>query len=73
MTYHLQLNEMQGPEMSYLGIALSAASASSWIAAVVVLLVGAVAFEWARRRFVPVWGRIQEEIERESRQREAAA
>ncbi|MEP7282459.1 MAG: branched-chain amino acid ABC transporter permease [Rubrivivax sp.] len=73
MVYHLQLNEVAGPEMTYLGVPLNAAGRGSWIGAAVVLLVGAVAVEVARRRFVPVWGRVQSEIQREIKRREAAA
>ncbi|MEO7243668.1 MAG: branched-chain amino acid ABC transporter permease, partial [Rubrivivax sp.] len=73
MVYHLQLNEVAGPEMTYLGVPLNAAGRGSWIGAALVLLVGAVAVEVARRRFVPVWGRIQGEIQREIKRREAAA
>ena len=43
------------------------------VAAAVVLVVGVLLFELARRRFAPLWGRIQEEIETEIKRREARA
>ncbi|MCU0964021.1 MAG: branched-chain amino acid ABC transporter permease [Burkholderiaceae bacterium] len=73
MVYHLQLNEVLGPEMKFMGLTLNAKSAGSWVGSVIVMLVGAGLFEAARRRFAPLWGRIQEEIEREIKQREVAA
>jgi branched-chain amino acid transport system permease protein len=59
--------------MKFMGLTLNAKSAGSWVGAAIVMLVGAALFEAARRRFAPLWGRIQEEIEREIKQREVAA
>jgi branched-chain amino acid transport system permease protein len=73
MVYHLQLNEVLGPEMKFLGLPLNAKGLASWGGAAVVMVVGVVLFELARRHFVPMWGRIQEEIEAEIKRREAAA
>ena len=70
MLYHLQLNEALGPEMKFMGTTVNAKGAGSWVGACVVLLVGVVFFELARRRFVRLWGRTQEAIEREIKLRE---
>ena len=72
MTYHLQLNEALGPVMKYLGLSLDAKAASSWIGALVVLLIGVVLFEVARRRFAKKWGQTQEAIEHIIQQRNQA-
>ena len=71
MLYHLQLNAALGPKMSFLGVTLDAKSAPSWIGAALLLALGAVIFEWRRRSFSRVWGAIAEEIERETKRREA--
>lgn len=63
MTYHLQLNASQGSELAFLGATLNVATASSWITAVVLMLVGLGLFEMARRRFAVKWKAIQEFIE----------
>ncbi|HYN58562.1 MAG TPA: branched-chain amino acid ABC transporter permease [Rubrivivax sp.] len=73
MVYHLQLNQVQGPSMRFLGVTLNAKGVGSWAAAAAVLALGLVLFEQARRRFVPRWGRIQEEIEAEIKRRELVA
>jgi branched-chain amino acid transport system permease protein len=72
MVYHLQLNQVLGPEMNFAGVRLNAKGWSSWVGAGAVLLIGIVLFEMARRRFAPLWGRIQEEIEDQIKLREAA-
>lgn len=73
MLYHLQLNQALGPQMSFLGIALDASSVPAWAGAAIVAVVGAVLFEWVRRRFRRSWISVQVEIEAEIRKREAAA
>ena len=73
MLYHLQLNQALGPQMSFLGIALDASSVSAWAGAAIVAVVGAVLFEWVRRRFRRSWISVQVEIEAEILKREAAA
>lgn len=73
MLYHLQLNQALGPQMSFLGIALDASSVAAWAGAAIVAVVGAVLFEWVRRRFRRSWISVQVEIEAEIRKREAAA
>jgi branched-chain amino acid transport system permease protein len=72
MVYHLQLNEALGPNMKFLGATLNAKGFDSWFGACFVLLVGVVLFELVRRQFVVEWGRIQEDIEKEIKKREAA-
>jgi len=73
MVYHLQLNQVQGPSMRFLGVTLNAKGLGSWAGAAAVLALGLVLFEQARRRFVPRWSRIQEEIEAEIKRRELVA
>ena len=72
MIYHLQLNMAIGSKLNFMGVELDVASAASWIGAGVLLVVGVLLVEWVRRRFVAVWGRIQEEIEIEMKRRETA-
>ena len=72
MLYHLQLNAALGPQMHFLVTTLDAKAAGSWVGAVVLLLVGVALFEAVRRRFRGVWGTIQEEIDHETKLREAA-
>ena len=72
MIYHIQLNEALGPMMRFLGIELNVKSATSWIGAAVVALVGIGLFEFTRRRFALHWGEVQGEIEAAIRAREAA-
>ena len=71
MVYHLQLNQSQGPVVAYLGIGLHVDNTTHWLAAALVLAVGAGLFEWVRRRFVHRWGLIQAAIEADIRRREA--
>jgi branched-chain amino acid transport system permease protein len=72
MVYHLQLNEALGPQMKYLGLALDAKGTASWVGAAAVLAAGITMFELARRRFAPLWGGIQADIEGEIKRREQA-
>jgi branched-chain amino acid transport system permease protein len=73
MVYHLQLNKVLGPAMKFMGVPLNAHGWGSWLGAGGLLGVGVLLFELARRRFVPLWGRIQEEIESEIQRRESIA
>ena len=66
MIYHIQLNMGLGPELHFLGITLNVLALTSWLGAIVALLVGAGLFEIARRRFAVRWGEVQTEIVRES-------
>jgi branched-chain amino acid transport system permease protein len=72
MLYHLQLNEALGPIMSFGGVQLDAAGPAAWVGAGVLLVVGAAAFELARRRFRVRRDAVHGEIERESRSKDAA-
>jgi branched-chain amino acid transport system permease protein len=72
MLYHLQLNEALGPVMKFGGVALDAKGAAAWVGAALLLVVGGVAFEVARRRFRVRWDEAQSCIEREIKRREAA-
>ena len=65
MVYHIQMNEGMGPEMSFMGVALSVDSVDAWVGAVFLTLTGAALFELARRHFVHQWGEVQEDIEAE--------
>jgi branched-chain amino acid transport system permease protein len=71
MTYHLQLNAVQGDELKFLGLMLNARSMTSWLGALAVLLIGVALFEVARRKFAKKWGAIQEYIELEIKRKEA--
>jgi branched-chain amino acid transport system permease protein len=73
MVYHLQLNDALGPQLQFLGATLDTHSADSWFGAAMVLATGLALFELARRRYVADWERIQEEIEKEIKRREAIA
>ena len=63
MIYHLQLGQTSESTLRYLGLTLDTKGASSWLAALLVAVVGCVAFEFARRRFGRAWGSVQAEIE----------
>ena len=71
MLYHLQLNEALGPVMKFGGVMLDAKGAPAWMVAAALFVVGAVAFEVARRRFRVRWDEAQGDIEREIRRRAA--
>jgi branched-chain amino acid transport system permease protein len=73
MIYHLQLNEALGPQLTFMGMKLDAKSFDSWLGAGLVLATGLVMFELTRRTFVRDWERIQGEIEKEIKRREAIA
>ena len=72
MLYHLQLNEALGPVMKFGGVMLDAKGATAWVVAAALFVVGAVAFEVARRRFRVRWDEAQGDIEREIKRRAAA-
>ena len=73
MVYHLQLNEALGPDLKFMGMKLNAKSIDSWFGAGLVLVTGLALFELTRRAFVHDWERIQGEIEKEIKRREALA
>ena len=72
MIYHIQLNAGTGSQFRFVGVPLDTESHVSWLASAAVLAVGLVGLEFARRAFIRVWGRAQEEIEAEIRAREPA-
>ncbi|MDE2092928.1 MAG: branched-chain amino acid ABC transporter permease [Burkholderiales bacterium] len=72
MVYHLQLNTALGPTLHFMRVELNVQSASSWLGALAIALVGFAMFETARRRFARRWGQAQGEIEAEIRRREVA-
>ncbi|TFZ09017.1 branched-chain amino acid ABC transporter permease [Ramlibacter humi] len=73
MVYHLKLNPALGPQLQFLGITLNAHGVDSWFGCAFTLLTGLGLFELTRRTFVHQWGRIQEDIEKEIKRREAMA
>ncbi len=71
MVYHLQLNQSQGSQLTFIGVELNAKSVSSWLLSIVVVLLGIGFFEFTRRRFALQWGAAQEYIEKEIKRRES--
>jgi branched-chain amino acid transport system permease protein len=71
MIYQIQLNAGSGSKLRFLGVDLDTDSVASWLGAAVVLVVGVALLEMVRRRFVRVWGQVQEEIEADIKRREA--
>jgi branched-chain amino acid transport system permease protein len=72
MLSHLQLNEALGPVMKFAGLSLNARGAPAWIGAIVLMLAGAAAFEFVRRRFRRRWDDAQSSIEHDLKRRDAA-
>ena len=71
MVYHLQLNEALGPQMKFVGVPLNAKGLDSWFGAAFLFLTAVALFETTRRHFVHQWNTAQEEIEIETKKREA--
>ena len=71
MVYHIKLNEVLGPLMTYRGVELDTHATQTWVTASVVTGVGILIFEVVRRKFVLIWSQIQEAIEAEIRRRES--
>jgi len=69
MIYHMQFEAGTGDTVRFLGIVLNTQSASHWLGALAVFVVGLVLFELVRRRFALEWGTVQEEIEKELHRR----
>jgi branched-chain amino acid transport system permease protein len=65
MTYHLQLSSSQGPNIAFMGRQLNTTGFETWFGATVILGIGLVLFEMARRRFVRKWEAIQASIEKQ--------
>jgi branched-chain amino acid transport system permease protein len=63
MIYARQFGSVGETTAHYLGMTLDTSTVSPWLAAAAVAAAGFAAFEAVRRRFVRVWGSVQEEIE----------
>ncbi|MDM0042778.1 branched-chain amino acid ABC transporter permease [Variovorax sp. J22G21] len=72
MIYHIQLNAASGSSLRFFDVNFDTTSPANWLGAVALLAVGLGLLEVVRRRFVRAWGKAQEEIEAEIKQREAA-
>jgi len=72
MLYHLQLNQALGPVMKFGGVTLDAKGAPAWVGALLLFIVGAGAFELARRRLRVRWDEAQHDIERQVKRQEGA-
>lgn len=70
MLYHIKLNEAMGPELTLMGVTLNTHGTPAWVGALILLVIGGGLLELARRQFAQVWGRVQDDIEREIRRRE---
>ena len=73
MIYHRQLESGGGTSLRFLGQDLDVGNIMHWAVATLVTVVGIALFEWARRGFAAHWGRIQEFIEQQIKQRETEA
>jgi branched-chain amino acid transport system permease protein len=73
MIYHVQLDAATGQHIKFLGLSLDTRSAAVWAGAAAVTAVGALLFEWARRRYAQAWGSVQTDIELQLKAGSAAA
>ncbi|MES2583842.1 MAG: branched-chain amino acid ABC transporter permease [Pseudomonadota bacterium] len=71
MTYHLQLSSSQGPDIAFMGLMLNTTGTGTWLGAAVILGIGFVLFEMARRRFALKWEAIQAVIEKQVNKEDA--
>ena len=71
MTYHLQLSSSQGPDIAFMGLLLNTTGLETWLGATVILAIGLVLFEVARRRFTQKWEGIQAFIEKQVNKEDA--
>ena len=71
MTYHLQLSSSQGPDIAFMGLVLNTTGVETWVGAAVVLGIGLVLFEMARRQFAQKWEGIQAFIEKQVNKEDA--
>ncbi len=71
MTYHLQLSSSQGPDIAFMGLLLNTTGLETWFGAAVVLGIGLVLFEMARRRFAQKWEAVQAFIEKQVNKEDA--
>jgi branched-chain amino acid transport system permease protein len=72
MIYHVQLDAATGSHIKFMGLSLDTRSAAVWAAAAAVTAVGAVFFEWARRRYALAWSAVQGDIETQLKAQAAA-
>jgi branched-chain amino acid transport system permease protein len=63
MIYHHTLESLQGSEMKLFGFAVDTASPSAWMVAIVLIVVGGLAFRHARAAYRESWGQVNMEIE----------
>ncbi|WP_151447010.1 branched-chain amino acid ABC transporter permease [Lacisediminimonas profundi] len=63
MLYHRTFDSANGTLTKVYGMSVDTAQAGGWIAATVVLAVGAALFAWTGRRFRHHWGEVSAEIE----------
>jgi branched-chain amino acid transport system permease protein len=73
MIYHVQLDAAVSSTIRFLGFTLDTRSSGTWALACGLTLVGAGAFEWARRRFAAGWSDAQQAIEASLKAREMAS
>ena len=71
MVYHRKLNEALGPTMTYWRVEVNTDSTTAWMGAGLLALIGIGLFEVARRQFVARWSAVQDDIEAETRRRDA--
>jgi len=67
MSYQLTLNFASGSQLRVFGFDVDAAAPKGWLAALALIVVGALGFQAARRRFANAWGAVQTLIEEKFR------
>ena len=71
MVYHVQFNAAGDSKLKFLGVDLDTSSMAHWLCAAALVVVGMLLLEAVRRRFVRSWSEVQQEIEAETKAREA--
>lgn len=72
MIYNLQLGSMSD-EVHFFGMTLHAKDMAHWLISGTLFVAGALALEWARRRYAREWSVVQTEIEEENKRAQEAA
>lgn len=72
MIYNLQLGSMSD-EVHFFGMTLHAKDMAHWLISGILFVAGALALEWARRRYAREWSVVQTEIEEENKRAQEAA
>ena len=72
MIYNLQLGSMSD-EVHFFGMTLHARDMAHWLISGILFVAGALALEWARRRYAREWSVVQTEIEEENKRAQEAA